>query len=179
MEHEESLSEEIHLESYSEESPLPKTQPKSEQEGSESQTTRIKPKSRRRIPLSNPQIILLFLIIIGGGISVDFSQRVVDGQQKLEELQLLEGQIESLTKENQELEAAKLFYSSSAFIEAWAHSEGKMVREGETLVIPMVDGSTEFTIAPPSVPITTLPEDTTPEWQIWWNLFFESDPPAP
>src|SRR5687768_2764075 len=89
------------------------------------QTTGV---SRRRVPLSNLQIILIVLIAVGGRLAIDFSQRIVDGQKKINEQHALEAEIEELKRDQQRLEAEKAYYSSSSFVEAWAHDEGKMVR---------------------------------------------------
>ena len=130
------------------------------------------PQERRRIPLTNLQIILIALIVLGGRLALDFSQRIVEGQQKVAEQRQLETEIEALRAEQRALEAAKAYYSSEAFIEAWAHDEGKMVREGERLVIPVVEGSTP-TIEP-SAPQLNRP---IPPWHVWWLLFFDTPPP--
>lgn len=128
----------------------------------------------RRMSLSNPQIILIALIVVGGRLVIDFSQRIIEGQEKIAEQRELETELETLMREQRELEAAKAYYSSPAFVEAWAHDHGKMVREGETLVIPLYENPDQ------SVPVVTIPEPggPLPPWQVWWTLFFDTPPPV-
>lgn len=134
-------------------------------------------KPRRRLPLSNSQIILLFLIIVGGRLIFDFSQRVVEGQEKISEVQALEQQVEALRYENALLSDAKSYYDSTSFVEAWAHSEGKMIKPGEILIIPMQDSSLPQDPSIATGPLTTPQQNPVDEWQVWWQLFFDAEPP--
>lgn len=128
---------------------------------------------RRRFPLSNLQIILIALIVVGGRLALDFSQRIIEGQTKISEQQDLEQELADLRAEQRVLEAEKAYYSSSTFIEAWAHDEGKMVRNGERLIVPVyqdVPEAPQQASAPADEPVTL------PGWQVWWTLFFDSAP---
>jgi hypothetical protein len=127
----------------------------------------------RRIPLSNLQIVLIALAIVGGRLIFDFSQRIVEGQQKIAEQRELESNISLLTKLQRDLQSDKAYHSSPAYIESWAHDQGKMVRDGEILVIPVYDKYTQAGTA-----LTTAePVRSLPRWHIWWSLFF--DDPIP
>jgi len=68
------------------------------------------------------------------------------------------------------LETQIAYASSDAAAQEWAYEEGRMVREGENLVIPLeYPGFTpEVTVIP-----TTTPEPET-NFQIWLSLFLES-----
>ena len=72
------------------------------------------------------------------------------------------------------IKAAKVYFSSPAFVEDWAHNEGKMVREGETLVVPLYRQSEEAPVATPQPVEVAVVE--IPSWQVWWALFFEREP---
>jgi cell division protein FtsB len=127
--------------------------------------------------LTNAQVILIVLIIIGGRLALDFSQRIIEGQQKIAQQRYLESRIEFLEREQAKLQADKQYYSSEAYIETWAHDQGKMVREGEKLVVPIYEGrpaiQQTLTITPQESP---RQKQLTP-WQVWWILFFDSPPP--
>jgi cell division protein FtsB len=136
--------------------------------------TPSKSRWKRPLRLTNVQVILLALVVIGGRLVIDFSQRIVEGQQKVEEQERLEAEIDSLLQEQEDLEAAKVYFSSPAFVEDWAHNEGKMVREGETLVVPLYRQSEEAPVVTPQAVEATAEE--IPSWQVWWALFFEREP---
>ena len=127
----------------------------------------------RRIPLNNLQIILIALVVISGRLIIDFSKRILEGQDKITEQHALEAEIAELTRTQQELEANKAYYSSPGYVEAWAHAQGKMVQTGEVLVIPVYDKQARTGLAvTSSEPIRPLPA-----WQVWWSLFFDSPSP--
>lgn len=126
-----------------------------------------------RIPLNNLQIILIALVVISGRLIFDFSQRILEGQAKITEQHDLEARIAELTRDQQELETIKAYYSSPAYVEAWAHDQGKMVRTGETLVIPIYDKNARSGLTVTS----SEPVRPLPTWQVWWSLFFDSPLP--
>jgi cell division protein FtsB len=147
----------------------------------EPQSDRVLPSDRsqrRRIPLSNLQIIMIVLIAVGGRLAIDFSQRIVEGQKKINEQHALEAEIDELEREQQRLEAEKAYYSSSAFVEAWAHDEGKMVRDGERIVVPLYEDTPEPAVQE-EAPTTAEQQSSIPAWQVWWTLFFDTAPPFP
>jgi cell division protein FtsB len=138
------------------------------------------PPRRPIFRLTNWQIILTMLVIIGGRLVIDFSQRIVEGQQKLGEQRALEAQIADLQAEQKSLEASRIYYNSQAYVEAWAHDQGKMVLDGEILVIPVYQQDspdTETELA--TVPSTSAAPTDRPTWQVWWSLFFDIQPPTP
>lgn len=130
---------------------------------------------RRRIPLSNLQIIMIVLIAIGGRLAIDFSQRIVEGQKKINEQHDLEAEIDELERDQQRLEAEKAYYSSSSFVESWAHDEGKMVRDGERIVVPLYEDVPEQQA--PQATTAAEQQSAIPAWQVWWTLFFDTAPP--
>ncbi len=131
----------------------------------------------RRLPLSNLQIILIALIVVGGRLVIDFSQRIIEGQKKIAEERALEAEIRVLVAEQKALGEAKARYSSPSYIETWAHNDGKMVREGEVLVIPIYEqaGNPAESRADQASPGQAEP---LPAWAVWWSLFFDISPPA-
>ena len=129
-----------------------------------------------RLPLSNAQIILIALIIVGGRLIIDFGQRIVEGQQKIAQQRQLEAEIDALVQEQQNLLSAKAYYGSPAFIETWAHDEGKMVREGEVLVVPLYEEDESLEASATDSVVLRPPEPLLP-WQVWWTLFFDAPPP--
>lgn len=127
--------------------------------------------------LTNWQIILIALVIFGGRLVFDFSERIIDGQEKVDEQRALEAEIEALLAEQRQLEAEKAYYSSPAYVEAWAHSEGKMVRDGEVIVVPLYERPTP---APQVAAAPQRPSQANPpfsSWRVWWSLFFDDSPP--
>ena len=87
-------------------------------------------------------------------------------------------EIESLLKEQQDLIEELSYVKSDAYVEYWARDEGKMIREGEVLIMPKSSGvqsSTRQSTVPLVEFQTTAPEPEN--WQLWWALFFDGEPP--
>ena len=80
----------------------------------------------------------------------------------------LASQVAGLQSLSVELQTQIAGATSEAAVEAWAHSEGKLVREDEKLVVPI----------PPPGAATPLPATATPfpappsAWLVWRELVF-------
>lgn len=123
----------------------------------------------------------MFALILSIGLLlvINFSGRIARGQQMEAERQRLQATITVLEQQKIELLKERDYAANDASVEHWAHTEGKMVRENEVLVIPIPAGIDEPTPVPPA-PIfvaTPAPEPETPRWHLWWNLFFDGEPP--
>jgi hypothetical protein len=115
---------------------------------------------------------------VGLMLAVNFSSRIVADRSLRDVQQTVVEEIDTLKRDQSELIARLEYVKSDAYVEEWAHSEGKMVREGEILVFPVP--STYATPVPvivgSDVPLqTTLPRPEN--WQVWWAMFFDAPPP--
>jgi cell division protein FtsB len=101
---------------------------------------------------------------------------VVEFNTRLEELNRLnEQRDETRTKATQAaqtkiaLQTEVGYAQSTAAVEEWARSEGHYIREGDQPVIPIgKPGSAPVVVATPTPMPTPLPN-----WEVWWNLFFD------
>ncbi len=132
----------------------------------------------RNRKLSSVQIMFAVILTVGLMLTLQFSTRIQADRelqrihdQVVQEIDFLERQQEDL---NQELSYVK----SNAYVEQWARDEGKMVKEGEVLVLPQSIANTSEAVSTP-IPLADF-ETKPPEpenWELWWALFFDS--PAP
>jgi cell division protein FtsB len=137
------------------------------------------PHRRSRQQISSLQIVFAAILSIGLLLVINFSGRIARGQQTEAEHERLQATITVLEQQQVSLLRERDFAASDASVEHWAHTEGKMIREGEVLVIPIPAGAIEPTPMPPA-PIlvaTPAPEPEAPKWHLWWNLFFDGQPP--
>lgn len=135
------------------------------------------PERKRQSNLSSVQVTFAAIVAIGLILAINFRNRIAADQSLREVQEKVLQEIDLLRREQADLIQELNFVRSDAFVESWAHDEGKMVREGEVLVIP----------APAAILVTQTPEpptlilETTPpqpdNWMLWWSLFFDSDPP--
>ncbi len=130
-------------------------------------------------PFSGLQILFASILAIGLLLAIDFSSRIAQGQLAQQSRASLEMEIATLEAAHAALIQERDYVQSDAYVEAWAHAEGKMVRSGEVLVIPVPVGPTGPTPTPtPEAPAILLEEQEEVEtWRLWWALFFDDSPP--
>jgi cell division protein FtsB len=136
------------------------------------------PHRRSRQQISSLQIVFAAILSIGLLLVINFSGRIARGQQTEAEHQRLQATITVLEQQQVNLLKERDYAASDASVEHWAHTEGKMIREGEVLVIPIPAGEVQPTPLPPAPILIPTPEP--PEalnWHLWWNLFFDGKPP--
>jgi cell division protein FtsB len=136
-------------------------------------------KSTRR-QLSSTQVLFAVILTVALMLAIQFSTRIQDERELTAIRDTVEDEIELLRREQAELLDQLAYVGSDAYVESWAHSEGRMVRESEVLLIPVPSSTTLQQVAPIvqtniAAVDTTLPEP--PNWQVWWALFFDAAPP--
>ncbi len=129
--------------------------------------------------LSGLQIMFAAILAIGLILAINFSTRIASNRLQSEVYQRVEEEVEQLKAERATLIAQRDYVQSDAFVSDWARSEGKMVRPGEVIVVPLVPQSAiQPTVTPiPFTDVETVPPDPDP-WELWWALFFDSSPPG-
>lgn len=135
-------------------------------------------RKERRPGISSVQLTFAAILAIGLMLAINFSSRIAADQALRDVQHRVVLEIELLRREQAELVAELEYVSSDAFVEDWAHHEGKMVREGEVLVVP-APASIAVEAAPPVVvPVEIETTTSEPEpWRLWWSLFFDTPPP--
>jgi type II secretory pathway pseudopilin PulG len=146
---------------------------------SEPEPERTPRRRERRQQLSSVQIVLVSILSIGMLLVINLTGRIARGQQMEAARRRLQATIDVLETQKLDLLEQRNYATHDASVEHWAHTEGKMVREGEILVIPIPAGSNEATPAAPTPASVTPPEaePEPPKWHLWWSLFFDGEPP--
>jgi hypothetical protein len=135
----------------------------------------------RRQQISSLQIVFVSILAIGMLLAINFSARIRRGQQIEDLREQIQATIDVEVDINESLRRELDYVSSDDYVQQWAHREGKMVRLGEKLVIP-VPGEAIATPTPARPPdlIDDSPstqEEDEENWKLWWQLFFDGDPP--
>lgn len=133
---------------------------------------------KRRQQISSVQVMFAVIFCVGLMLALHFSNRI----QADRELQRIHDQvvqeIDFLQGEQTRLIDELNYVKSDAYVETWARDEGKMVREGEVLILPE---AALLPNAPSPTPIPLAQFETKPpepeNWQLWWALFFDGAPP--
>lgn len=128
--------------------------------------------------LTSVQVMFAVILAVGLLLAINFSSRIIAGQPLQEAYNQARDEVEQLRAEQAELITQLDYVRSDPYVERWARSEGKMVREGEMLVVPVPSGVVPEVepVVVEEVPVQTAPPE--PEsWTLWWALFFDVDPP--
>ncbi|MCY3905667.1 MAG: hypothetical protein OXF63_00255 [Anaerolineaceae bacterium] len=130
------------------------------------------------------QVVFAVILTVALTLAINFSTRISAGRPLQEARRQVLAEIESLRADQANLIAERDHAHSDFYVQRWARDEGKMVRPGERLVIPVPTENTLY-IPPVSASdgsaalraeVQTLPR-RTPNWQLWWTLFFDQPPP--
>ncbi|MCY4060950.1 MAG: hypothetical protein OXG53_01140 [Chloroflexi bacterium] len=128
--------------------------------------------------LTSIQVMLAVVLAFGMVLTLNFSGRIKLDRDLGRIHTRFAAEIDALLEEQLDLIEELSYVKSDAYVEYWARDEGKMIRDGEVLILPMGSGLPRTT-ARSRVPLvefqTTAPEPTN--WELWWALFFDSVPP--
>lgn len=137
-----------------------------------------RPDRRRTGQLSGLQIMFAAILAIGLILGLNFTNLVTTGQPLQQLYNQVTDEIANLEKEQGDLTQERDYVRSDAFVESWARDEGKMVKNGEVLVIPVPSNTLAEATPEPTPQIAIDTTSSTPEdWQLWWQMFFDSPPP--
>ena len=129
--------------------------------------------------LTSIQLMMAVALTIGLILALNFSSRIKLDRDLGRIHDGFVSEIEALLADQTALTAELNYVKSDAYVEFWARDEGKMIREGEVLIMPQGVGVQD--VAPASTRRLVDFETTLPEpenWELWWALFFDFPPPA-
>lgn len=126
-----------------------------------------------RPPLTLMQLVALVGILAALLVVLDFNQRLVTAQRLQDARDQAAADVAILETEQASLQTQVAYATTDASVIEWAHEQGKSVQPGEVLVVPVLS-----TPPPTTTSDATLTSTSIPNWQLWWNLFFDSAPNA-
>lgn len=139
-------------------------------------TSSSTPSRRRPGTINGLQVMFAAILSIGLILAINFSSRISEGQPLQEAYIRVQREIAALQTEQAGLVIQRDYVRSDAYVESWARSDGKMIRPGDVLIVP-VPGIAAPPVATPPPLIVQEDETGLPTWALWWSLFFDSPPP--
>lgn len=103
---------------------------------------------------------------------MDFNNRMADLRRLSKKSQEVANEATQLHATEMALETQIAFATSQSAVEQWAYQEGRQVREGEVIIVPV--GQTGS--APESTPVPTQIAMPRSNWETWLSLFIDSPP---
>lgn len=147
------------------------------------------PRKNTLQPFNSIQIMFALILAVGLMLTIQFSTRITQDRNLQQMLDTVQQEIDLLEAEQNTLQDQLAFVEGDAYVEAWARGEGRMVLDGEILVLPIPSQLSNPAPVEAAETASNLPESTSslviettlPEaenWQLWWALFFDSPPPS-
>ena len=107
--------------------------------------------------------VIALLFVLG-----DLNRRMEDARRMERDARALGTQVASLEAQSDALRTQIAGATSEAVVESWARREGRLVRDGERLVVPIAPPG-----APTPAPPTPMPSPAPPSrWLVWRELLF-------
>ena len=109
----------------------------------------------------------LALAIIAGILLLgDLNSRMSDARRLERDARSLQTEVAGMEALAARLATQVAQATSESLVEEWARREGKMVREGEHLIVPLAPSGTVGASAANATPLAPLPS----RWEVWWAL---------
>jgi len=115
-------------------------------------------------------------IILAGAIGIvlvlmaDFNNRVAAVNRLAQQREVVAAQATDLMAAQITLQARIEYATSEAAVEEWAYEEGRMVRPGDQLVVPLPVGEA----LPAPTPAAAAAAPPLENWQVWLAVFFDA-----
>lgn len=142
------------------------------------QSETIEKKRKRTGQLSGVQVMFAAILAIGLALAINLSSLINSARPLQEKYRQLSDEITQLERDQANLLVERDYARSDAYVESWARNQGKMVKPGEVLIVPIPSG---IDMQPTPIPEMGVAVETTPPepqpWMLWWSLFFDSPPP--
>ncbi len=124
------------------------------------------------------QILIAVILTLGLLLSLNFSSRIqLDRELQTIHAEVL-AEIANLEIEKQALGEELKYVKSDAYVEYWARDDGKMIREGEVLIVPQGYRASDVEPAADLQLVEFVTTEAQPDnWELWWALFFDGEPP--
>ncbi len=126
-----------------------------------------------RPPLTALQVLVIVGLIAGLLVMLDFNRRQSEARRLEADRDRAGTEVAQLDREHAALLTQVAYATTDAAVIDWAHSNGKLVQEGEVLVVPVLP-----TPGPTAAPPAPTPRPAPPTWTEWWELFFDTLPPV-
>lgn len=144
---------------------------------------------RERLPLEKqswwqragwrPRDVVGYLIIGGIGLVViwNLGRNIWQNYQMKQNIAAAQTELQKLEKEKERLQSLLVYYNSRSFQEIELRRHLLLKRPDET-VVALRPGELKAALTPPTEESLEEAGPPKPNWQIWWEFYFGSAPPA-
>ncbi len=111
----------------------------------------------------------LTILVVSALMIMDFNSRLAEFKRLSTQRDSVSVQVTSLAQTESSLQTQIAYATSEAGVWEWAYENGKWVRKGDVLVVPVSPGKSTPVPKPTEV-ITPTPMSN---WQLWMTLFVD------
>ena len=114
--------------------------------------------------------LVVFGLVILALLIMDFNSRMEEWRRLTDQKETISAQVTGLAATNASLEEQIAYATSPAGVMEWAYQDGRWVRSGDQLVVPISpDGNQQ----PAPTPVPVVISEPVENWQLWLSLFFD------
>ena len=114
--------------------------------------------------------LVVFGLVILALLIMDFNSRMEEWRRLTDQKENISAQVTGLAATNMSLEEQIAYATSPAGVMEWAYQDGRWVRSGDQLVVPISpDGNRQ----PAPTPVPVVVSEPVENWQLWLSLFFD------
>lgn len=121
-----------------------------------------------RLKLDKKRLLVIGLIALVVLLMMDLNSRLSELSRLGAQRDLSQTQLANLKATEQALLTQIAYATSEVAVEEWARVEGRLVKPGDILVVPL---SPDEQMATPVTMVTPTPQSLT-NWKVWQALFF-------
>jgi len=107
-------------------------------------------------------VVLAFLVM-------DFNSRMSELRRLRDKHEVVAQRVTNMVLTQVYLETEIAYATSEQAVREWAYQEGRMVRDGDVLIVPIPMAE----ITPTPVVVETPMAEVVSPWRVWWALFFD------
>ena len=107
-------------------------------------------------------VVLAFLVM-------DFNSRMSELRRLRDKHEVVAQRVTNMVLTQVYLETEIAYATSEQAVREWAYQEGRMVRDGDVLIVPIPMAE----ITPTPMVVETPMAEVVSPWRVWWALFFD------
>jgi cell division protein FtsB len=121
------------------------------------------------LPINARRVLVLIGILVLVFVVLEFNRRLEELKMLNRQNQMIQTQATQAIQTQLALQTEVAYAGSNAAVEEWARNDGHYIQDGDLPLVPVEQPGAPLTEASTPTPVPT----PAPNWEVWWDLFFE------
>ena len=122
----------------------------------------------QNIPINFRRFAIFLGIFVLAWLVIEFNSRVQGLNLRTTQRDEVRIAVTQAVQTEMALQTKVAYAASTEAVEEWARKEGGLIKDGDRVVVPIGQPGGDTVAAPTPTPAPP----PIPNWQAWWNLFF-------